>query len=104
MSPGILAGTEGSSKDWVGLLEIFSALIGLDGTTGWRMRLLGWLDISTGSCDEDALLIPGYILLVGMRNLGCGAELEVVLSSTTSDDCISCFSDVVTSMDVVFEL
>jgi hypothetical protein len=64
MSPGILAGIEAFPRDWVGVLEIFSALAKMDGV-GW----LADLEVS-GCCVNFGVAVAlGLDVLSGLADI-----------------------------------
>jgi hypothetical protein len=72
-------------------------LVGRDGKMGERVIVLGRIELSPASCDEDGFLIPGCMLLVGISDFGGCDELDRVLSSASADASVTCFSDIDTS-------
>ena len=79
-----------------------SLLVGRDGTTDERVIVLGRIELSPTSCDEDAPLIPGCMLLVGISDFGGCDEPGVVLSSVFAAS-VTCFSDGVTAVEEALE-
>lgn len=83
--------------------DFTSLLVGRDGTTGAREIVLGRIELSPTSWDEDAPLLPGCMLLVGISDFGGCAESDLVLSSVTASASVSCFSDGVTAAEGALE-
>lgn len=84
--------------------DLTPLLVGRDRKTGGRVIVLGRIEISPASFDEDGCLLPGCILRVGVSDFAGFDESDNVLSSVDAEARVTCLSGVVAAVEDALEL